>query len=172
MCIIIDTNTLASVFKSSSLNHNEFKPVLDWIINGKGKIVYGGTKYNLEVQKYYALFSELRRMRKAVLIDNSSVDQYAKEAGDKIAHPDFDDQHLIGLLMVSKCKLICSEDKRAYPYFRHSYFFSPSRKKPKIYSGRGNMTLLTDQNIVTVCKPCGNLSISQKHLVNLTLNNK
>ncbi|GAB4022700.1 hypothetical protein GCM10028808_70970 [Spirosoma migulaei] len=172
MCIVIDTNTLASVFKSSSLNHNEFKPVLEWIINGNGKVVYGGTKYFSEIKQYFGLFSELKKVRKAVLVDSAIVDQYANEAGSKISHSDFDDQHLVGLLITSKCKLICSEDKRAYPYFRHKLFFGSSKNKPKIYRGQSNMDLLNEQNIAAICKTCKSLKNSQKHIVNLILNNK
>lgn len=172
MCIIIDTNTLASVFESSSQNHSEFKPVLDWIINGNGKVVYGGTKYISEIKKYYAIFAELRKVRKAVFVDNDKVDKYANEAGNKISHSNFDDQHIVGLLLSSKCKLVCSQDKRAYPYFRHKLFFNSSRKKPKIYRGRSNLDLLNDQNIAKICKPCGSSNSSRKHIFNLILNNK
>lgn len=172
MCIIIDTNTLASVFESSSKGHDEFKPVLDWIINGNGKVVYGGTKYISEIKKYYAIFAELRKVRRAILVDNNMVDKYAHEAGNKISHSDFDDQHIVGLLLSSKCKLVCSQDKRAYPYFTHKLFFNSNRNKPKIYRGRTNASLLSDQNIVAICKPCGSSKNSHKHILNLILNNK
>lgn len=38
MCIIIDTNVLANVFDNKSANHSDFKPVKDWIIDGKVKL--------------------------------------------------------------------------------------------------------------------------------------
>jgi hypothetical protein len=51
MCIIIDTNRFSSIFEEENSDHDEFKPILDWIIFGKGKIVYGGTKYKQELTR-------------------------------------------------------------------------------------------------------------------------
>ncbi len=47
MCIIIDANALPSVLKREP----ELCPVFNWINEGKGKIVYGGTKYKEELKK-------------------------------------------------------------------------------------------------------------------------
>jgi len=154
MCIVIDTNTLASVFDRTSAKHNEFKPVLDWIRYGKGQVVFGGSVYEQEIKKkYLALFSQLKKANKAVRIDNKRVDKEEAKAKEVIPHADFDDPHIVGLLIASGCKLICSLDERAYPFFRHHLFFSPASKKPKIYRGKGNKDLLKDKNIAEVCLP-------------------
>lgn len=166
MCIIIDTNVLTNVFKESSVDHAQFKPVRDWIINGKGKVVFGGTKYIEEINgKYLALFSLLRKAGKAVFINNALVDAEHSRVEAMITHPDFDDPHLVGLLRVSGCKLICSLDSRAFPYFRHSLFFTPAANKPKIYSTLVNATLLSDKYIGDVCKPCSTTTKKQKALI-------
>ena len=162
MCIIIDTNALVSVFDRNSLNHHEFIPVYDWISKGKGQIVYGGTKYINEMGKFLAMFNELKRANKAIYINNEKVDQKEKMVSAKIQHKDFDDQHLVGLLLESKCKLICSLDERAYPYFTSTSFFSPSSQKPKIYSSKKNKKILNDQNIAQICKPCSASTNLQK----------
>lgn len=155
MCIIIDTNTLATVFDNTSNNHSEFKPVFDWIYSGNGKVVYGGTKYTDEIKKkYLSLFVELGRKRKAVYIDNETVDDKENEVSTQLISPDFDDQHLVGLLIVSGTKLICSLDSRAYPFFKHPTFFRPARNRPKIYNQLRNKDLLIDRNIASICKPC------------------
>ncbi|MBN8671462.1 MAG: hypothetical protein J0L80_12295 [Chitinophagales bacterium] len=167
MCIIIDTNTLASVLEPESVNHSEFKPVYDWIKNGKGVIVYGGTKYKKELGKYLPIFVELRKATKAIGVDDSKVDQKADEVSTMIQHANFDDQHLIGLLIQSQCKLICSLDSRAYPYFRHSLFFKPAANKPKIYRGSSNKDLLTDRNIAEICKPCLPTTVAQKNKLSI-----
>ncbi|WP_433777921.1 PIN domain-containing protein [Flavobacterium anhuiense] len=164
MCIIIDTNVLVSVFDNRSANHQEFLPVFDWIREGKGKIVYGGTKYFGEMGKYIAIFSELRKAKKAIYIDNDKVDAQEKIASSKLQHKDFDDQHLVGLLIESKCKLICSLDERAYQFFTSSKFFSPSSQKPKIYSNKTNRKILKDNNIAEVCKPCLASTKAQKKI--------
>ena len=163
MCIIIDTNTFINVFDRTSAEHNEFSPVLNWICNGEGKVVYGGTKYFKELRKLpYILniYSELNRRNKGVPVSNDEVDKKTKIASEMIKHRDFDDQHLVGLLLESKCKLICSLDKRAHPYFIHKSFF-PS-KPPKIYSGKAHKKLLNRKNIAAICKPCTIMTTKQK----------
>ncbi|MDQ7959563.1 hypothetical protein [Flavobacterium lindanitolerans] len=165
MCIIIDTNTLALVFDKTTTGHDEFKPVFDWIFNDKGKVVYGGTKYKYELKKYLSFFNELRRANKAVYIDDEKVDGAELTASKMIEDKDFDDQHIVGLLIVSKCKLICSHDKRAYPFFKHDLFFTPANKKPKIYSGKRNHDLLADRNIAEICQPCLLPNTSQKKIL-------
>jgi hypothetical protein len=163
MCIIVDINTFASVFNKSSMHHAEFSPVMDWVLYGNGTLIYGGTKYFKEIAntKYLPLFLELNKKQKAKNIDRSKVDEKEFWAAGKVKDRDFDDQHLVALLLVSGCKLICSLDKRAYPYFRHHLFFSPAWRKPKIYSRKENAHLLTDKNIAEVCKPGSKLTVSQ-----------
>lgn len=166
MCIIVDTNVLPSVFKQSSSNHSQFKPVRDWIIDGKGKIVFGGTKYINEIKgTYLAFFLQLKKAGKAVSIPSDLVDAEQLVVGSMIVHPDFDDQHLVGLLRVSGCKLICSLDSRAFPYFRHTLFFSPASNRPRIYSTLTNSSLLCDRHIADVCKPCAPTTKQQKSII-------
>lgn len=165
MCIIIDTNTLPSVFDKRSLNHHEFEPVYNWIWEGKGQIVFGGTKYIKEIGKFMAIFSELKKANKAIYINNDKVDKKEKIVSDLIQHKDFDDQHLVGLLLESKCKLICSLDERAYPYFTSSVFFSPASKKPKIYNSKKIKKILNDHNIAQICKPCAATTNLQKTIL-------
>lgn len=166
MCIVIDTNVLASVFKSASANHNNFKPVLDWVTLGKGKVVFGGTKYIKELGPNYGkLFLLLRDINKAVFIPNDLVDKEENIVSEMIVHPDFDDQHLVGLLRVSKCKLICSDDARAYQFFRHLDFFGVAANRPRIYSSAGNIGLLCDRHIADVCGSCSNSTNAQKEVI-------
>lgn len=166
MCIIIDTNVLAEVFKEDSKNHNDFKPIKDWIINGKGKAVLGGSKYLEEIKKNYLnFFLQLKIAGKAIFISNDLVDTEQSIVDNMIQHVNFDDQHLVGLLRVSKCKLICSSDKRAYPYFTNSIFFTPAFNRPKIYSAIKNANLLCDTNIAEICKPCSQTTKKQKVLI-------
>lgn len=166
MCIIVDTNVLPNVFKQSSSNHSQFKPVRDWIIEGKGKIVFGGTKYIDEIKgTYLAFFLQLKKAGKAVFIPSNLIDAEQLVVEGMIVHPDFDDPHLVGLLRVSGCKLICSLDSRAFPYFRHSLFFTPASNRPRIYSTLSNSNLLCDRHIADVCKPCAPTTNQQKSII-------
>ncbi|MET6996395.1 PIN domain-containing protein [Chitinophaga defluvii] len=163
MCIVVDTNTLASVFSRNSDNHEEFEPVFTWLMEGRGKVVYGGSKYVKELKEnYLRLFVTLRSIHKAVYISNAKVDALEANVSQQIEHPDFDDQHLVGLLIASGCKLVCSLDKRAYPYFKHSLFFSNTSSRPKIYRSRNNKALLSDANIAEICKPCISTTNAQR----------
>lgn len=164
MCIVIDTNTLSSVFNPNSDNHHEFRPVFDWIFKGRGSIVYGGKKYIEEIGKYIGLFMELKKVNKAKYVSDTVVDTMALKAGIIVKHRDFDDQHLVGLLLVSRCQLICSLDQRAYPFFTHRKIFH-SQPRPKIYSSRRNRNLLCNQYIAEVCLPCVQLNRRQLRLI-------
>lgn len=165
MCIVIDTNTLPSVFKKESDNHAEFKPVLDWIINGKGKIIFGGTKYTNELKKYLNIFLQFKKAGKAVFISNEKVDADELFVSTQIVDTDFDDQHIVSLLRVSGCKLICSLDKKAYPFFRHKLFYSSATNRPRIYSNSSNISLLVDRHIADICKPCSSTTKLQLKII-------
>lgn len=166
MCIIIDTNVLNEVFDDTNKYHEDFIHVYNWIFSGKGKIVYGGTKYQGEIGKYLQLFNLLKQANKAIYIEQAEVDREQDIVSQMVSHQNFDDQHIVALLRVSGCKLICSNDSRAYPFFTHKVFFKSS-KKPKIYSSKKNKILLSEKNIAECCKPA--CKISNKVLKELGL---
>lgn len=167
MCIVIDTNTLSHVFNEKDEKHPEFKPVRDWIVNGQGKVVFGGTKYIAEIgPRLIPVLLALRTANKAVRVSDSCVNGVADEISKVIQHDDFDDQHIVALLMKSGCKLVCSLDVRAYPYFQHMEFFGAG-KRPKIYSGSRNADLLCNSNIAQLCMPCVTLNKQQKEALGL-----
>lgn len=155
MCIIIDTNTFASVFDSNSEEHVEFSPVLNWIRNGKGKIVFGGTTYRNELRrakKYLRIINELKKARKIVEVCNDEVDREQRRIESLITHRDFDDPHLVAIVSVSKCKLICSSDKRAYPFIKNGSLYPSVGMRPRIYSRSNNSNLLCDHYIADCCR--------------------
>jgi hypothetical protein len=162
MCIVVDANCLAPVFKKFSMNHAEFKPVIDWVVDGTGKIVFGGTKYENELRGYLGILAELSRVQKTVKISDEKVDDKAAWAAKQIKHKDFDDPHIVALLMVSGCRLICSLDERSHPYLKHKVFFNPASKRPKIYTDSKRAHLLMDKNIAEVCGPRSKLTVKQK----------
>ncbi|MCW3491544.1 hypothetical protein [Dethiobacter alkaliphilus] len=156
MCIVIDMNTLPSLFKKTSLEHEEFKPVRDWILEGKGKVVFGGSTYIKELSRtsYLRIFRLLIDVRKAVVLPKGEVDNIEKEIIESREDDDFDDAHLMAIFIQSDCKLLCSKDARSYKYLKDSSMYPRGRRKPKIYSRRRNADLLTDRNIASICLPC------------------
>lgn len=167
MCLIVDTNCLSAVFDKESENHENFEAVMEWIYNGKGKVVYGGSKYLKELKKYLSIYLQLRKAGKAIYVDCDTVDAEEVNITNQLQHNDFDDQHLVALLRVSGCKIICSLDQRAYPFFRHNLFFSPAARRPKIYRSNGNSNLLCAENIADICKPCENTTNAQKKILGI-----
>lgn len=158
MCIVIDINTLAPVFQKDK----EFKPVFDWIYDGKGKVVYGGSKYLDELPyKYRSIFKSLKDINKAHYIDDNEVDKKMAVVTKTIVNKQFNDQHIVALLIVSQCKLICSNDEESYPFLQHSSFFT-KKTKPKIYKGLRSKKILSDINIANCCKPCSKTTKEQQ----------
>lgn len=161
MCIIVDSNNVNRVFHPNNKERLEFLPVYQWIISGNGKLVIGGSKFHNELKKnqwFMPLLSQLSRVGKVLNVPALKVDQLTEEIKLTIREgEDFDDPHIVSLLALSGCKLICSADKRAYPYFTKSDFFTKSHR-PKIYSSSRNKDLLKDQNICDMCKPTSKIN--------------
>jgi hypothetical protein len=146
MCVLIDTSCLAAVFDVTNEMHKEFKPVYDWIISRKGRLLVGGSKYRQEVQRmrrFAELLTELARQRKVVNLNDSDVDAAARRASDLANDRDLDDEHLIGIVAVSRCPIVCTEDRRAMPFLKDPKLYPSGCNKPKIYSKKQNETLLT-----------------------------
>lgn len=169
MAIIIDANCLSRVFDKTNAEHEEFAPVLDWIVNGKGKLVYGGTKYLEElakVKKIHSLINLLKDTRKKVeVMDKSDVDAEEKRIKELIPDEDFDDPHIAALVSVSKCRLLCSSDTRSEPYLLRKDIYPKGVKPPKFYKGKQNEDLLSDKNVPKQYKPLKKLNKSEREKI-------
>lgn len=157
MCIIIDTNCLSDVFCTDSKSHKKFKPVLEWIIKGIGKMVIGGTKYKEELKKNRKIskFVQLlnTKAQKVIIIDDKKVDKWQKKIEKKITHPDFDDPHLPAMVIVGKCQLICTGDTRSVKHVTRADIYPKGTVVPKYYTSGRNKNLLCQNYINDVYKP-------------------
>lgn len=145
MCIVVDTNTLAPVFNEKSDRHPEFVHVKNWIDKGHGFLVFGGTKFKEELGKAYRYLRLIRLMKdsgQAVAIRDDVVDAEEERVKALTDGTGCDDQHIIGLLSASKCPLVCSDDARAYPYFRDRNLYPDGMARVRIYSSGRNQSLL------------------------------
>lgn len=167
MCIILDINIIPAVFDDTNKHHKDFKPVFEWIYNGKGKIVYGGTKYYDELSrtKYLNLIGNFRKAGKAIPVNNDSVDRETIIASRILKNKRFNDQHLIGLIRASLCLLVCTNDKNSIPFLTNTRFYIAPFKGPKIYSSKRNSRLLSDMNIAAICKPCQKTTNAQRKII-------
>jgi len=172
MCIIIDSNALAAVFKHTDKRHEEYRPVLKWIVADKGKMVYGGSKYKEELKKfgnhYRRLLVILRKAGKLHEVDDENVDSYHKIICEKSDNKKFNDHHIIAIICASGCKLLCSDDRKSFEFIRDKTLYVNSRRCPRIYNGRRDQRLLVSRNIADCCKPCVQGSRKLKEYFNVS----
>ena len=157
MCIVIDINAIPSVFKCEANDHPEFRPVREWIIDGKGKMVYGGTKYKEELSKlkhYHNFIAELSRKGKIVMIDENKVDEEQQKIIQRTSNRKFNDPHLVAIIVASGCRLLCTNDKKLVPFIKDKKLYGNHASRPSIYSNSKNSRLLNDRNIADCCGPC------------------
>ena len=134
MCLVIDANCFSLVFSKAT---NGFTPVKVWIYDGTGRMIYGGTKYNRELADggMLPLFKELSTARKTTLISNASVDAIAAELKLKFPEAKFNDEHIVALVIASRCRVVCSNDATAIAYLKRVDVFAgyAGVKRPKIF---------------------------------------
>ncbi|AEV31403.1 hypothetical protein Oweho_0383 [Owenweeksia hongkongensis DSM 17368] len=172
MAIIIDTNCIANVFSKKSDNHENFEPVLNWILHGKGLMIYGGTKYKQELSKtskYLPIIRLLKEVGKAVEGCKEDIDKYQKKIEDLRDNKDFDDPHLPAIAIVTRCKLVCSEDTRSIAYVQNGKYYPKGFSTPVYYTSIKNKNLLTDKYIDNSLKPLCKLNKSMSETVSKLL---
>ena len=150
MAIIVDTNCFSRVFCRSNKEHADFAPVLDWVVSGNGFLVYGGSKYKQELKnarKFIPFLKLLKNYKKLCLFDDALIDELQMKYEQMIQDPDFDDPHLPAIVMVSKCRLICSLDYRSIPFVTSPGMYPKHFHVPRYYSGAKDRWLLIDANI-------------------------
>src|ERR1035438_10317931 len=121
MCLVIDVNTIPLVFDPHKPGHNRFVPIMKWVTDGNGCIVYGGTKYRRELKcmkRYFRLFGQLHRQGRVVILPNPPIDKYAAELKVRVPAKAFDDEHLVAIIACSSCRIICTDDKAAHLYLK------------------------------------------------------
>jgi hypothetical protein len=138
--------------------HDEFSPVKQWIIQGNGRIVYGGSKYRAELQKmgrYMKLFLELKKAGKVSEIKDEIVDRWEQSLLQQGPKGGFNDQHIVAIFIVSHCRLFCSHDEQAYRHIKNKSLYPVGHKIPKIYRCREHRNLLCNAFIVKLQNTVG-----------------
>lgn len=156
MPIIIDTNCFANVFSRSSVKHKDFEPVLRWIIEGKGILIYGGTQYRNELKeakKYLTIFRLLKEVGKVFNNYDHEIDIFQRTIEAKKDDDLFDDVHLLAISVVTKCRLICSEDTTSIPFVTSKKYLPKGVVRPVYYTSNKNKNLLCDKYVDESLKP-------------------
>lgn len=138
--IVIDTNTVSRVFDRENREHDQYAPVLNWILKGKGRMVYGGTTYQEEVpldrwlKKLPQLFRLLRDKGKLAMIHTETVDDLEERVKVFINDSRCDDPHIIALVIASSCRLVCTDDRRSEEFLKSKSLYREFQARvPKIY---------------------------------------
>lgn len=172
MAIIIDANCVANVFSKKSAKHNDFKPVLNWILFGKGLMIYGGTQYKTELaktSKYLPIIRLLKDVGKAIEGNKEDIDAYQKTVEDLREDMDFDDPHLPAIVVVTKCKIICSEDTRSIPHVKDEKYYPKGFATPVYYTSEKNKELLNDKYVDKSLKPLCKLNKLNSERISILL---
>jgi hypothetical protein len=145
MSIVIDTNTIVAVFDPANTNYQEFASIRKWIESKQGILVFGGTKYKTELGRVGRTQRIVRLMRDAglaVSICDRTVDEIQNDIEQKTRGTECDDQHIIALLAASWCTLLCSQDKRSFPFVKDRQLYPRGMPAVKIFSSSRNSSIL------------------------------
>lgn len=145
MAIVVDINCLARVFNAENVEHAEFAPVLDYVMSGRGKLLFGGAGYMNELARagrYRKLVAELAKAGKAARVTDAVVDQLEAQVRAKVNLDVCDDPHIIALLSASNCGLLCSDDARSYPFVHDRSLYQKDCVRVRIYRSRRNARIL------------------------------
>lgn len=154
MCLIVDVNCFQLVFSRNP----RFAPVFKWLMSDfGGRLIYGGEKYKREVRPYLKQFlgvlGELERKGRVVRLRDRDVDESAMVLKKKEPDPDFDDEHIVAMVGISKCCVVCTDDRRAVRFLRRRDLYPEGVKPPKIYRSERNAHLCSRKNVVGICLP-------------------
>jgi len=135
MCVVIDANVIGKVFDPYSAEHARFRPIALWVTRGSGSVIYGGSKYKKELGggRYLNLFKELGTARRAVLVGTRDVDERARVLKKLVPEAKFNDEHIVALVGISKCCLVCTDDLECLPYLRRKDLYPDGVRVPRVY---------------------------------------
>lgn len=155
MCIVVDPPLFLAMFKADNPDHLKYLPVRQWVDRGLGKFVIGGSMYQKELHGVRSIIHLLHEYeRKGRVVKNAEATVDAEVAAVRAIEPtqDFDDPHLVALIRVTGCRLICVNDPRSHKFLRDSRFYVKLKDRPKLYTRAKNNVLLCNSNIGPCCK--------------------
>lgn len=141
MCIIVDINTLSSVFSPTAADHEQFKVIYKYITTGVAKMTIGGTKFESELaatKKFLKIINIMKSSNRVVRADDRRVDKLFEEIEREFPDaPGFNDKHIVALCFVSGAKVVCTNDRVLKCYLKDgNQFYSRGKTIPKIFNSR------------------------------------
>ncbi len=122
-----------------------------------------------KIPKFIPILRFLREMNKVYIGNKENIDRIQSEIEALNHDPDFDDPHLPAIVIDTKCKIICSEDKRSIPFVRDRKFYPNDFTPPMYFTKSSNKNLLCDENIDDRLKPICKLKKDQLLLIDKIL---
>jgi hypothetical protein len=130
---------------------------MQWVNSQKGAcFVYGGKKYKTEMRnmvKYLDLIDELKKLENLLRLKRTWWIEDAARLKGICNDTAFNDEHIVAILNVSGCKLVCTKDTSAMSYIKTKDFYS-DKKRPQIYSGARSKNVLKSIYIVELKNKC------------------
>jgi hypothetical protein len=145
MRIVIDANALSVVLDPGNQNHEEFKPVFDWIFSGRGKMTYGGTRYENELSRMRGLLGlivELKKRGSTIVLERDSVDEMEDTIARAVGDSRFNDPHILAIVIVGRCRFVCSVDKGLHKFLQDRSLYPKNLPTAKIYAGLSSAGIL------------------------------
>lgn len=97
------------------------------------------------------------------------IDQKEIENKNLITSKDFDDPYIAAFDSITKCRLICSADKRSFKFVKNKILQPKDFKTPVFYTSSKNIDLLSDKYVDQEHKPLSKISKKNKGSINKTL---
>lgn len=154
MCILVDTGDLPAVFNENHSQHDDFRPVKEWIVDGSGLLVYGCDGYMEELANmpnYVDLIIDLTKSGNAKRVPDDSVNQLYQDLINRLNDTACDDEHLIAIVKAASLEVVCVTDQGAHRFLQLNELYHSPTEIPSIYSDSSHTHLLSDQSIVSFC---------------------
>lgn len=117
MCVIVDANCAKDVLHPSP--QVEFAPIMKAILDGKARLVLGGSKQKTEYQRIYSAWRYIKildQAGKARLVSDDDVDAEQEQIQNHLTIQS-DDAHILALARISGARLLCSRDQPLHQDF-------------------------------------------------------
>lgn len=154
--MIVDANVFSMLFCIKNERHEKYAKLLEWILYGRAKMVYGGylRKEYHQMHKFINLLLELKKINKFHSLsdaENTRIEEETERIRQEIKDADFDDPHIIALVIISKARIVCSEDQRFFKFLKRKEVYPKHVAVPKIYTALSahepQDSLLCDENL-------------------------
>ncbi len=102
--------------------------------------------------KYQTILAEMSRSGKICKVGDTDVNAEQQKLEDTPLHGKCNDPHIIAIVIVSKCCLVCTKDGALIKFLKDKTFYPKDVKIPRIYQREEHKNLLVDANIAPICK--------------------